>query len=376
MSVFGKAKFGGNKRNWFKLKDGDSVFRILPPMGDNAEDGRWSQFFGIHYGYKNSKGEMRTFQSPLVRNNKTKMIEVPDAALERINQLTAKLADAKAAKNDELVGQLLKLVGGQKSRYNLDNNHYLNVIDLQGNIGILKIRHKAKLALDTAIKKLRDNGIEPLDPENGRYFVFSRSGIARDTLYQVTVYKKKLNVDGVGMVEQDVVHTITDDIAKRCLVINKDGSYTYKEAANLSTLFKKPTAQEVARIVQEGEKAVDEILDGKGNSSDDSGDDDGGLEEEVVQNTNTNTPRQGTQQLNANSTVTAATIAAVQVSAQSVTLTNDTGAVLDTTKTATQTAVAPKAEVITEVKGATAPKTTAQAVSEQTDEEFLKSLGL
>src|ERR1700676_1574495 len=91
MSVFGKAKFGGNKRTCFKLKDGDSTYRVLPPMGECAEEGIWSKFQSVHYGYKNSKGESRAFQSPLVRNGKTKMVEVPDAALERIQQLTAKL---------------------------------------------------------------------------------------------------------------------------------------------------------------------------------------------------------------------------------------------------------------------------------------------
>jgi hypothetical protein len=359
-SVFGKAKFGGNKRTWFKLKDGESVYRILPPMGDLQEDGRWSQFYRIHYGYKNSKGEMRTFQSPLVKNMKTKMTEVPDAALDRINQLTAKLEEAKKTKNEELVQQLLKLVGGQKSRYNLDSNHYLNVIDLQGNIGILKIRHKAKLALDAAIKRLRDAGVEPLDPETGRFFVFSRSGTARDTIYQVSVYKKKLHVDGVGDVEQDVVHTITEDIAKRCVVVNKDGSYTYKEAANLATLFKKPTAEEVQRIVVEGEKAIDEILDAKTASAavtDYSDEDDSGSEEDETPVTTQSTK-----------TKEAPVKAAVESGLAG-------GGTIDTT-VSSSTVGKIAATIAAETTPATAPKTTAETVATLSDEEFLKNLGL
>lgn len=349
-SVFGKAKFGG-KRTWFKLKDGDSVYRILPPMGELQDDGKWSAFYRIHYGYKNSANQMRTFQSPLVQNYKTKMIEVPDAALERIQQLTVKLEEAKKAKNEELTQQLLKLVGGQKSRYNLDSNHYLNVVDLQGNLGILKIRHKAKMALDATIDRLRKDGIEPLDPETGRFFVFSRSGTGRDTTYQVSVYKKKLTVSGVGDVEQDVVHTITDELAKRCLVVNKDGSYTYKEAANLSTLFKKPTAAEVLRIVKEGEKAVDEILDSK---TGDSGEDDSGSEDDDT--TNTAAPETTTQ------AATTRTVAATAISTATPTnVTNTT---------------APAATLAPVVKTSSAPQTTAETVSSQTDEEFLKSIGM
>lgn len=359
MSVFGKAKFGGNKRTWFKLKDGDSVYRILPPMGDQQKDGRWSAFYGIHYGYKNSKGEMRTFQSPLIKNRKTKMVEVPDAALERIAQLKAKLEDAKEAGNKELVVNLLKLVGGQKSRYNLDNNHYMNVVDLQGNVGILKIRHKCKLALDTQIKKLRDAGVEPLDPESGRYFTFTRSGMGMDTVYQVSVYKKKIKVEGLGEVEQDLVHTITDELANRCLVENSGPGprFTYKEAANLATLFKKPTAEEVARIVAEGEKAVDEILDAKTAN-------DTGVTQEAEDDS-------GTEDDEALAPAAAAPTTTATTTAPPATTTT-TAAAPPVTET-----VAPAAKV-TETKAApaSAPKTTAEAVGEQTDEDFLKSLGL
>jgi hypothetical protein len=350
-SVFGKGKFGGNKRNWFKLKDGDSVYRILPPMGDLAEEGRWSQFWGIHYGYKNSKNETRTFQSPLVKNNKTKMVEVSDAALDRIDNLLARLDAARKAKDEVLVQELLKLAGGQKSRYNLDNNHYLNVIDLQGNIGILKIRHKAKLALDTAIKKLRADGIEPLDPETGRFFVFTRSGTNRDTLYQVTVYKKKFVAPGVGEVEQDVVHTITEDIAKRCVVVKgyaEDNKpiYLYKEAANLSTLFKKPTSAEVERMVKEGATAVDEILDSKASTTtvDEVNEDDNSPEDDY-----TSPPATVT-------TIVKATVTAVETTQPVVA---EVGSTLS-------------APVKAEAKAA--PRTTAETVADMSTEDFLKSL--
>jgi hypothetical protein len=367
--VFGKAKFGSAKRNWFKLKDGDATFRILPPMGDLGEDGRWSVFYNIHYGYRNSKNEMRTFQSPLVKNRKTKMIEVPDAALDRINGLKVKLEEAKKAGDQERIAQILKLVGGQKSRYNLDSNHYVNVVDLQGNIGILKIRHRAKLALDAQIKRLRDNGVDPLDAETGRFFTFSRSGNATETLYQVNVFKKRINVPGVGDVEQEVVHVIDSELAKRCLVQNKDGSFTYREAGRLDQLFKAPTAAEVERIVKEGESAVDEILDAKtesataGTEPSDSEQEDPGMEEESAPTTAA--PAVAQAQQNA-APVPAATLQSAPVAAQ----------VNLQTTTLAPTPVAPTPVAPAQAATPAAPKTTAQAVNEQTDAEFLKSLGL
>lgn len=381
MSVFGKAKFGGNKRTWFKLKDGESVYRILPPMGDLQEDGRWSQFYRIHYGYKNSANQMRTFQSPLVRNMKTKLIDVPDAALQRIEQLLAKLDEAKKSKNEELVGQLLKLVGGQKSRYNLDSNHYMNVIDLQGNIGILKIRHKAKLALDLAMDKLKDEGLtgRGLDADNGRFFVFSRRGSGRDTVYSVSVYEQKMNVEGVGEVKKAVTHVITDDIAKRCVVLTRDG-FVYKEAANLLTLFKKPTSEEVERIVREGEKAVDEILDAKTTNLGDSGEDDSGSEDDEASTTEAkNAANGGVTQV----TAPTGTAGGVNTAPPGTTLTGNSGItttnnVPATTATKATTDVTPTVTAPATVTAvpATAPKTTAESIATQTEEEFLKSIGV
>lgn len=356
MEGFGKAKFGKNARNWFKLKDGDSVYRILPPMGDLREDGKWSVFYSIHYGYKNTAGEMRTFVSPEQKNRKTKMVEVRDAAKERIQQLEAKLKAAKEAGASDLVEQLLKLVGGKKSRYNLDNNHYMNVVDLQGNIGILKIRHRAKLALDAQIEKLRKNGIEPLDPLSGRYFVFTRSGMGMETTYQVSIYKKKINVPNVGEVEQDVVHTIDEEFARRCFTFNRDTKvYTYKEAALLTKLFKTPTSEEVDRIVKEGESAIDEIFDSKN---------------APAAATTTAAPTQvyETEDYSGiEDDETPTPVKATPEPAQQPTVVQNQTPITSTV--VAETFAAPK-------PAPAAPKTTAEAVSTQSDEEFLKSLGL
>jgi hypothetical protein len=346
MSVkIGNASYGGVKRNYFKLKDGEAVFRILPPLGDLADAGRWSVFWNVHYGYKNSKGQLRAFQSPLVKNRKTKMIEASDPALDRINALKAEFEKAKASGNKELIAKLDKLVG-QKGQYNLDSNHYMNVVDTQGNIGVLKIRHRAKLALDAAIKKLRDKGIDPLSVNDGRFFVFSRSGMGLDTTFQVEVLKKQINVDGIGMVEQDVVHKLDESIIGRL----------EREAAQLDKLFKRPTSEQVERIVKEGASAVDEILDAKTGS--DEGDQGGDEPDTDYDEPTSSAPTQAA----AAPVVAAATTTAApaQASTPAPTVTQPAAA-----------AAAPKAESL-----ATPPKTTAQAVSEQSDEDFLKSLGI
>ncbi len=374
----GKAKFGGDyvKRKYFKLKDGTSEFRILPPLGFNGAepDGKWSQFYNVHYGYANSKGEMRVFQSSLVKNRKTKMIEAGDAALDRINAIKAEVEKAKAAGDTAREKKLQELAGGQKSKYNLDNNHYLNAIDDQGNIGILKLRHRAKLALDVEIKRLRDKGVEPLDVDTGRVFVFTRSGMGLDTTFKVDTKKKRFMVDQVGEVEQEVVHVLTDDILNRL----------EKEAAQLDKLFKRPTSEEVARIVAESDiltgksRAVDEILDAKQDAAtqaepdvEDEGPD---VEDEPAATTGgalqptsaavlTSNPPQTPPPASNNAAITT-TQAATTTPAATVTTAPIT------------TAPATKPTTGATVTVGSAPKTTAQVVTEQSDAEFLKSLGI
>ncbi len=251
----GNANYSGGykKKKYFKLKDGENVYRILPPLGALADEGRWSMFYNVHYGYKNSKGENRPFQSPLVQNKKTKMIDAADPALERLEKGKAALEKAKAANDLPMIERLSKLFGNGKilAQFNMDNNHHVNAINMQGEIGTLQLRHRCKVALDAEIKRLNAAGVDPLSVENGRVFVFRRSGVGLDTVFAVSVLKKKMTIEGVGEVEQEVVHKLTPDIISRL------GS----EAAQLEKLFKRPTSEEVARIVKEGATAVDEIFD-------------------------------------------------------------------------------------------------------------------
>lgn len=252
---------GYTKKKTFKLKDGDNVYRILPSLGFNGKepDGRPFKFWNVHFGYKNAEGKIRVFQSPEVKNRDTKMIEKNDAAKERIEMLKAALEKAKVEKNKVMFDRLAPLVSGQKPMYNMDNNHHCNAINENGEIGVLKLRHKCKLALDAVIKQLRAKGIEPLGADNGRYFNFNRQGTALETTFTVTVKTKALLIDGVGEVQQDIVHKLTPEIIARLEA----------EAADLDSLYIRPTSEEVARIVAESELStgkspnIEEILKAK-----------------------------------------------------------------------------------------------------------------
>ncbi len=354
MSVkIGKAKYGFTSKKYFKLKDGDSKFRILPPLGDNAETGVWSVFYRVHYGYKNTKGKLRVFQSSLVKNKKG-MVEVPDAAVQRVADLKAKLEAAKAAGQKEMVERLGKLVSGQKPMYNVDSNHYMNVVDDQGNIGVLKLRHRAKQALDVQIKKLREKGIDPLSVDNGRFFVFTRTGSGLDTTFNVEILKKDIEVAGVGMVQQEVVHKLSEELISRLS----------DEAANLSKLFKALTAEQIQSIVDRSDlltgqsPAIDELFDTQGGGDDSSGDegDAEGDEEPASGTATTAAAAAPTQAAQTAPPAQATPVAIVETKAEA--------------KAATQATATPAATTSNPLQ------TTAESVAGISDADFLKSLGL
>ena len=370
----GTAKYGFTQKKYAKLKDGENTYRILPPLGDLADKGIWSVFYSIHYGYKNTKGKLRIFQSSLKKNGKSKMIEIPDAAAARIDDLKAKLEDAKKAGNTAITERLGPLVSGKKPMYNLDKNHHMNAIDTQGNIVILKLRHRAKQALDAEIKSLREKGVDPLSVDNGRFFVITRTGSGLDTAFSVKIMQEKMNIQGVGEVNRDVVHKLSDEL------INRLGD----EAAQLDKLYKALTAEEIERVVKTSElstgqsSAIDELFD----SSDDgpSGNDAGGDDDEpenatsstTVQASSTTTTQ--TQQASAPAPTPASTspapaAAPVENTAAAKASSQVAQAEAATSPTPATTAVAPTTT-------SNPLQTTGEKVNEMSDADFLKSLGL
>jgi hypothetical protein len=241
--VFGDAKLGeGGKTHWFKFpKEGGSlVLRILPSYGSLKASGRWSQYYVTHFGYRDSKGKTRTFESPEVINRQNRMVEVADPAMERIKALRSAQEKAKIENNTEMV----KKIGEQLRVFNAKKAHYMNVIDLDGKIGVLSIPHKMKMALDTKIKELQQKGINPLAAQGGRFFVFTRTGSGVNTTHMVDVYRDPST-------DQQVVSNLTAEIASRMT----------SEGVDLATLYVKPTPEEVSEIVKSnGGTVLESIL--------------------------------------------------------------------------------------------------------------------
>jgi len=258
----GKPGSGGRSRkNYFSIENGSNVYGILPPLFDLAEDRKWSQFHRVEFGYKNSEGYMRPFISPRVVNRNTNMVEVESAAhlkrtelKEKYEELKTNIPKAlKAGKlSKEEAKEMLDKAKADVKRYNLESKHYLNVINQEGEIGLLKIPNMAMKSLRSLKKELDAKGKDLIPYEEdgtGLYVNFYREGKRLDTTYNVSVVQKTVTVDG-EQYEKDVKWELTGAILDR---LNE-------EAFELDKLFPEPSTEEVERIVNEGPTAVDEIL--------------------------------------------------------------------------------------------------------------------
>ena len=235
------------KKVYFTIEDGDNVFRILPAMGSLAAKNVWSKFYRVEFGYYNSKGKMQVFQCPRVVNYQTKMVEVESAAYQKrekllkardmvLDFLKANPGDAKKESEKEKLSALLQ-------QFNSDGKFYVNAMDLNGRIGLLKLGKTAFDDLKNEMKKLNDSGINPLSADNGRFFVINKTGQKRDTAYKVTQFKEQREItlpDGSKvMAALDVVHKLTPEIISRL----KD------EAFKLDEIYPYITPEQVERIV-------------------------------------------------------------------------------------------------------------------------------
>lgn len=273
----GKANYSGNqgsKRKIAKLNDGDNVYRILPPLGSMADKGRWSTYLRVEWGYKDSQNNNRPFQDVRVVNKKTKMVEVESAAhlvrefiAEKLKEVTEQYRAGKATQKQ------VEDMKEKSMQFNLDSKHYVNAVNSQGEIVLLKIGHKAKLTLDSAIKELEAQGIDPLSVDNGRFFNLRRSGRGLDTTVNISVVKENVKVDGMGVLQRDIVHVLDESLLSRLA----------NEATDLGTLDKMYpvlSAEEVDQIVKGGAEAVDRIM-GPRNKQDSTPIDEDGPEDSV-----------------------------------------------------------------------------------------------
>jgi hypothetical protein len=266
--MFGKAKYGGNRFRNHKLKDGKNKYRIGPPYKSLAAEGRWFYYTRQHFGYygtdakDDSKTVARPFLCPLEIDRRTEMVKRPCKECDKIEQQKELLAERTAAEqaagrsDDEIKKITGSLVAWLKS-HNVDKKYNVIAKNEKGEWGTLPLPYKAKEAFDLRKKELLDQGIDPLDIENGVWFVFTRSGEGLKTVYTCDIEMEVEIVNGKRQMSYKM-DTMTEadfkDIQDNCPDLSTLGRPLTQEQISM-LVSGSGDPEEVDRIFQQSQKA-------------------------------------------------------------------------------------------------------------------------
>lgn len=214
---FNKPKYGNSEASWTRLKipmpkqDGDVarlVVRILPPYGNLAAQRKWSMYHSVHYGFegRDSRDPTKTRHKPFgcVEEKRRGMV-VSDCPMCNLMQQRKKMLESKVArlksegKTDDEAKALTKDLSDWLRKYNVDRKHYMATMTEDGRFHVFMLSHETKKRLESAISKMLEQDIDPLDLDGGVWFEFRRSGnpkVVSSLVDEVDVVMEKTVVNG------------------------------------------------------------------------------------------------------------------------------------------------------------------------------------
>lgn len=215
-NVFGTPKFGNSGGDYKKTRTvgaGDTFFRALPPMFSLRESGDWRKYFATHWGYEgvSERDASKTFQKPfrciLDKDRRTGLVRQECPACTKRAQVEKELADKEKAIRAEMVGKDEAVIVARLNKelepmvqwledHRLDGKWYVNAKFKDGTFGSIKLNHKFHMsrileiingktatATSPAVAALMEaEGINPLDPAQGVWFVVHRTGSKRSVV--------------------------------------------------------------------------------------------------------------------------------------------------------------------------------------------------
>ncbi len=239
--------YGDKKKNRWSLQKGDNHYRVLPPFGNMATEGRWAYYDKVHWGYKDSNGRFRTFRCVEKKDFKTNMTTVACGECDLVEKKT-KAKDQlykdqlKAGATEEEAKEFVVPYGKWILDHNLDKKWYLNVKNTDGDVGYLKIGHKAFMALQASIATLIKKGIDPISINGGVWFNFKRVGEGLATEYYIEVETESVTFPDGTKGFRDKPALLTDADLKRM----------QSSAYELDGLAPDLTPEQVNRLAESG----------------------------------------------------------------------------------------------------------------------------
>lgn len=185
----------------FKIQDGDNIYRILPPFGENSNGYPYKKWSYIWLNDPTT-GRRRPYASPYhLGDDKCPVKEYADALAAKIKSLEAEYT--QQGLTEAQIKEKLKPVRSEQWKLKLTHGYAYNVADKSGKNGILEIK---KTAHDGVKKKLgeyiKDYGQDPTSlnsdvNDSGVWLNINRTGKGTNTEYTVN-FNQTMEKDANG----------------------------------------------------------------------------------------------------------------------------------------------------------------------------------
>lgn len=198
-----------SRREWkrHKVKDGTNVYRILPPFGE-ASNGYPYRKWQIIWGLTDPEsGRARPFASSMTSEKRCPVTEYVAQLKERAEDMKAQFKASGVSEEDikERMATFNTLINDLSPK----TVYIYNAADKAGEVGLLELKSTAHKKMKTEMNNyIRDYNQDPTslgstDEDSGLWFNVLRSGIGRDTEYDVKKCQSRVKgaTGGVSFVD-------------------------------------------------------------------------------------------------------------------------------------------------------------------------------
>lgn len=235
-----------SRREWkrFKVKDGNNVFRILPPFGDSSNGyvfKKWQVIWGLKDPDSN---RMRPFASSMTSEKRCPVTEYVSQLKKKAEQIKAQLQ--ASGESDDLIKERLKSLNQLISDLSPKTVYIYNAVDKSGDVGLLELKSTAhKKMKDAMAQYISDYQQDPTslnseDDDSGVWFNVKRSGMGRDTEYDVEKCQHKTKKPTGGYSYDDDRSPLPET------VVNNFENLAY----DLSSVYQLKTYEDLERILE------------------------------------------------------------------------------------------------------------------------------
>lgn len=260
-----------NRYTTFYLKDGDNIYRVLPPVKSLADKNKIAQYYSVIW-LTAPNGKKYAVNSIAVKNKDNKVIQ-PDPLLDKIEELNLQLKSALASGRHAEVQSIKEM---QKKIFQ-KKFYALNVMSPSGEVGVLHLPYTAYQNLQVKLKELYQNGIDAISigPTNGIFFNFKKQRDERGKVtYPVEVAMKMIKTEG-----GEIMATY-----HKAPISESEAPLIAEKAQDLTTLFRTLSFSEMSLLASLSQEAFDAVFSNGVAASEmdmdqeDNGDDDVDLE--------------------------------------------------------------------------------------------------